>query len=66
LFSEHYGMIPIGLEVHLIFVTESEGDWSYAVQGTTIVDGHLTAFDSPDDFIETTTDGLVTVINALP
>ena len=26
LFSEHYGLIPVGLEVHLIFVTESEGD----------------------------------------
>jgi hypothetical protein len=66
LFSEHYGLIPIGLEVHLIFVTESEGDWSYAIQGTTIVDGHLTTFASADDFIETDTDGLVDAINALP
>ena len=66
LFSEHYGLIPIGLEVHLIFVTESEGQWSYAIQGTTITDGHLTDFDSPDDFIETDTDGLVAAINALP
>ena len=65
-FSEHYGLIPIGLEVHLIFVTESEGDWSYAIQGTTIVDGHLTTFASADDLIETDTDGLVAAINALP
>lgn len=65
-FSEHYGLIPIGLEVHVIFVTESEGDWSYAIQGATIVDGHLSSFDSAEDFIETDTDGLVTAINALP
>ena len=66
LFSEHYGLIPVGLEVHLIFVTESEGDWSYAIQGATIEDNHLTTFATADDFIETDTDGLVSAINALP
>jgi hypothetical protein len=65
-FSEHYGLLPIGLEVHLIFVTESEGDWSYAIQGATIVDGHLSSFASAEDLIETDTEGLVNVINALP
>jgi hypothetical protein len=65
-FSEHYGLIPIGLEVHLIFVTESEGDWSYSIQAATIADGHLSSFDSAEDFIETDTDGLVNAINALP
>ena len=66
LFSEHYGLIPIGLEIHVIFVTESEGDWSYTIQSTTIVDGHLTTFASANDLIETDTDGLVDAINALP
>ena len=66
LFSEHYGLIPIGLQVHLIFVTESEGDWSYAIQSATIVEDHLTTFATADDFIETDTDGLVAAINALP
>jgi len=65
-FSEHYGLIPIGLEVHLIFVTESEGDWSYATQGATIVDGHLSSFESAEDLVETDTEGLVNAINALP
>ena len=65
-FSEHYGLIPIGLEVHLILVTESEGDWSYAIQAATIVDGHLSSFGSVEDLIETDTDGLVNAINALP
>ena len=66
LFSEHYGLIPVGLEVHLIFVTESEGDWSYAIQGATIEENHVTTFATADDFIETDTDGLVNAINALP
>jgi hypothetical protein len=65
-FSEHYGLIPIGLEVHLILVTESEGDWSYAIQAATIADGHLSSFGSVEDLIETDTDGLVNAINALP
>ncbi len=66
LFSEHYGLIPIGLEVHVIFVTELDGDWSYAIQSQTIEENHVTVFASADDFIETDTDGLVDVINALP
>jgi hypothetical protein len=66
LFSEHYGLIPVGLQVHIIFVTESEGEWSYAIQGATIAEDHLTTFATADDFIETDTDGLVAAINALP
>ena len=66
LFSEHYGLIPIGVEVHVIFVTESEGQWSYAVQAQTIVDNHLTVFASAEDLVETDADGLAAVINALP
>ena len=31
LFSEHYGQIPIGLECHVIFVTEDNGIWRYAI-----------------------------------
>ena len=66
LFSEHYGLIPIGLDVHLIFVTELDGQWSYSIQSTTITDNHLTEFDSAEASIETDMDGLVNAINALP
>jgi len=65
-FSEHYGLIPIGLEVHVIFMTESEGEWSYAIQETTIVDNHVTVFDNPADFLETDSQGLIDAIAALP
>ncbi len=66
LFSEHYGLIPIGLEVHVILVTEFEGQWSYAIQAETIVDGQLTSFPSAEDLIETDMEGLSAVINGLP
>lgn len=34
-FSEHYGQIPIGLQCHLIFATEDNGQWRYAIKGVT-------------------------------
>ncbi len=37
-FSEHYGLIPIGLECHIIFVSEYEGEWVYAIKPITIVE----------------------------
>jgi hypothetical protein len=66
LFSEHYGLIPIDLNVHVIFVTESEGMWSYAIKGETIVENHRTNFDDPSEFIETDEDGLLAVLGSLP
>ncbi|MDY8136791.1 hypothetical protein [Aquimarina sp. 2201CG5-10] len=63
LFSEHYGLIPIGLEVHFIFVSVQDGQYVYAIQGATIEDNHI-------ETIGTTTTGteaeLVALINALP
>ncbi len=66
LFTEHYGLIPIGLEVHVILVTENEGLWSYIIQAATIEEDHLTVFPSAGDFIDTDMEGLTAVINALP
>ncbi|MEN9448402.1 MAG: hypothetical protein RJA25_1692 [Bacteroidota bacterium] len=36
LFTEHYGQIPIGLACHLIFCTEEDGLWKYAIKPITI------------------------------
>jgi len=35
-FSEHYGQIPIGLQCHVIFATEENGQWRYAIKGVTV------------------------------
>lgn len=66
LFTEHYGQIPVGLDVHVIFVTEENGEWSYAIQGTTIEEDHVTDFDSAAALIQADTDALIAAINQLP
>lgn len=48
-FSEHYGQIPVGLEMHVIFVTEQDGEWKYSIQPQTVEDGDVYTFEE-DDF----------------
>lgn len=50
-FSEHYGQIPIGLECHVIFVTEEDGGYRYAIKAATIVADGIITFT----YAETTT-----------
>lgn len=65
LFSEHYGQVPIGLECHVIFVTEDANDWKYAIQAATIVDnGTITITD--DETSIATEAQLTAIINNLP
>jgi len=63
LFSEHYGLIPIGLEVHIIFLSVQDDQYIYAIQQVTIEENHL-------EVIGTTTTGteaeLIALINGLP
>ncbi len=63
MFTEHYGLIPIGLNVHIIMVTEIEGQVHYAIQGTTIVDNHIEVISSLSPITQS---ALETLINALP
>lgn len=65
LFSEHYGQIPIGLECHVIFVSEENGNWKYAIKAVTIVEnGVITFLDEEMDVV--TEAQLTTIINGLP
>lgn len=48
IFSEHYGQIPIGLEMHIIFITEDNGDYRYAIQGVTVQANDLYVVDIND------------------
>ncbi|NCP53277.1 MAG: hypothetical protein GW839_14320 [Flavobacteriales bacterium] len=41
MFSEHYGQLPIGLEVHLIFVTADTDSWRYAIQSITVNENQI-------------------------
>jgi len=63
MFTEHYGLIPVGLEVHIIMVAEIDGVLHYAIQGTTIVDEHIEVISS---LSPTTQPALENLINGLP
>lgn len=65
LFSEHYGQIPVGLECHVIFVTEENNNWKYAIKSITIVeDGTITITE--DETSVVTESQLMSLINDLP
>ncbi|WP_299432659.1 hypothetical protein [uncultured Aquimarina sp.] len=63
LFSEHYGLIPIGLEVHIIFLSVQDDQYIYAIQQVTIEENHLEVIGTTTTGTEA---GLVALINALP
>ncbi|WP_109301562.1 hypothetical protein [Aquimarina sp. AU474] len=63
LFSEHYGLIPIGLEVHIIFVSVQNDQYVYAIQAATIEEDHLEVIGAT---ITGTEAELVALIDALP
>ncbi|MFC5194531.1 hypothetical protein ACFPH8_04230 [Bizionia hallyeonensis] len=65
LFSEHYGEIPIGLECHVIFVTEVEGAWRYAIKPYTIEANQVITFSMMETAIASEAD-LISMINDLP
>ena len=63
MFTEHFGRIPVGQEVHFIMLAEIGGVLHYAIQGTTIVDGHIEVISS----LQPTTEAqLNTLLDALP
>lgn len=62
-FTEHYGLIPIGLEVHFIAVGIVGGELHYSIQSATITDNHV---QDIDDFAAISEEALITLIDALP
>lgn len=64
-FSEHYGQIPIGLACHIIFATEENGQWRYAIKQVTITANAVYNFTFAETVLGTEAQ-LVAAINALP
>lgn len=64
LFSEHYGQIPIGLACHVIFVTEDNGQWRYAIKGVTTTANAVYTFTLAETTVGTEAQ-LVAAINAI-
>jgi hypothetical protein len=64
LFSEHYGQIPIGLACHVIFATEDNGQWRWAIKGVTVAANDVYTFTLSETTVGTE-DQLVAAINAI-
>ena len=64
-FSEHYGQIPIGLACHIIFATEENGQWRYAIKPATITANTTYNFTMGETVLGTESQ-LEAAINALP
>lgn len=41
MFTEHYGLIPVGLNVHIILISVIDDEIHYAIQSTTITENHI-------------------------
>ena len=66
IFQSGAGRIPVGMEMHAIFVTETNGQWAYSIQALTVeVEDHLD-FTSADDLTLTDIDGMSDALNSLP
>ncbi len=63
MFTEHYGSLPIGQQIHIIMVAEIDGQLKYAINGATVVDNHIEIITSLNP---TTQSALESLINALP
>jgi len=60
-----YGEFPIGLEAHIIFLSEHEGNFRYAIQTITVEDGQQVIFTIEETSIASLED-LTQIINDLP
>ncbi|SDG62014.1 hypothetical protein [Winogradskyella thalassocola] len=65
IFSEHYGQIPIGLDCHVIFISEADGEWRYAIKPVTIVANEIITFYLGETTVGTEA-SLTALINDLP
>jgi hypothetical protein len=63
-FSEHYGQIPIGMNIHLIFATEENGQWRYGVKGATTTAGAVYSFTLAQTVLGTEAQ-MIAAINAI-
>jgi len=65
LFSEHYGQVPIGLECHIIFISEDNGNYRYAIKAVTIAANDIYTFTFTETSVVTEAQ-ITAIINGLP
>ena len=64
-FSEHYGQLPIGIEVNLIFVSEVDENFTYAIKTVLIEEDQIYSF-SENELQVATASQLEAVVRSLP
>lgn len=62
-FTEHYGLIPIGLKVHFILISLIDDEIHYAIQGATITENHVEIISAVESVTE---EELIDLIGELP
>ena len=62
-FTEHYGLIPIGLNVHIILVSIIDDEIHYAIKSTTITENHVEVISAVQSI---TQEELTALIDDLP
>ena len=60
-----YGEFPIGLNAHIIFISEENGNFRYAIKTLTIEENQIIAFARQQTDIATASE-LKAIVNALP
>jgi hypothetical protein len=63
-FSEHYGFVPVGIKLHVIFTSESNGSIAYAIKEVTVADNSVIHI-SESELNTASQSQLVALINVL-
>lgn len=63
-FTEHFGFVPVGMTLHVIFASESNGQFVYNIKEVTIAEDHIITI-ATDDLELTSKEDLIDRINAL-
>jgi hypothetical protein len=63
--GKSYGQFPVGLDCYLIFITEKEGKFRYAIKPQVLTANHQVTFSLSETTLATA-DELTAAINALP
>jgi hypothetical protein len=63
MFTEHYGLVPIGIKIHVILISIVDEVIHYAVQSSTVTEDHVVTIDDVESISE---EALIDLIDELP
>jgi len=63
MFTEHYGLVPVGIKIHVILISVIDEVIHYAVQSATVTEDHVVTIDHVESITE---EALIDLIDELP